>query len=300
MKVFVIIVTYNAMRKQWITRCLDSLLRSSCPVIPIVVDNGSSDGTRDFVPVHYPNVVWLPQEKNMGFGQGNNVGIKYALDHDADYVLLLNQDASLHPDAIKYMLEVSDGESLVSPIHLNGSGDRIDEMFRCSLNLADNTMNDDMLIRGTLAERYEMSRISAACWLLPVHLLKKIGGFNPLFFHYGEDSNYSHRLAFHGVRTWVSTRSFMYHDRNLHGDPKAFLHKKLYRDLLLVACDINRSLFRRIAGWGRELVFCYMYDLPKRQYIPGTYCWEMCRLLVRSLSIMKSRKVEKRLGCHWL
>ena len=84
MKIYVIIVTYNAMRNSWIDRCISSLRVSTVPVEIIIVDNDSIDGTREYVPANFPEVIWMPQEKNLGFGQGNNVGIRYALDHRAD------------------------------------------------------------------------------------------------------------------------------------------------------------------------------------------------------------------------
>ena len=99
LNIYAVIVTYNGMK--WVERCLDSLRQSTYPITPIVIDNLSTDGSKEYIPSHFPEVIWLPQEKNLGFGQGNNVGMRYALEHDADYVLLLNQDAYLHKDSIK-------------------------------------------------------------------------------------------------------------------------------------------------------------------------------------------------------
>ena len=124
-KIYTIIVTYNAMQRNWIDRCLMSLQKSTVPTIPVLIDNGSIDGTREHIPTHYPDVVWLPQDRNLGFGQANNIGIRYALEHQADYVLLLNQDAAIDADTIFKMLEVSDGYSLISPVHLNGDGGQL-------------------------------------------------------------------------------------------------------------------------------------------------------------------------------
>ena len=129
MKIYAIIVTYNAMRRGWIDRCLNSLYASTIPVTVIVVDNLSTDGTRDHVPEKYPDVIWMPQDKNLGFGQANNIGIQYALEHNADYVLLLNQDAALHHEALQLMLNEADGRSLVTPTHYNGKGDRLACLF---------------------------------------------------------------------------------------------------------------------------------------------------------------------------
>ena len=300
MKIYTIIVTFNAMHRQWIDRCLRSLQTSTMPVTIIVVDNQSTDGTREYVPAHYPEVIWLPQAKNLGFGQANNLGIKYALEHDADYVLLLNQDAALASDAIEKMLTVSDGESLISPVHLNGDGTRIDEMFRCSLELSHNLMNDDLLIRHTLAPYYESGEICAACWLMPKNLIKKIGGFNPLFFHYSEDNNYYHRMVYHGVKTLLVPDTFMYHDRQLQGNMQAFNKNRLHRDLLLEACNINIGLFRCLWRWLKVLIRCYTEALCSHQYHIGGFTWQMLWFMGHAASVCQSRRKEKKERFCWL
>lgn len=288
------------MQRNWINRCMESLSKSTVQNIPILIDNGSSDGTRDYIPNQYPEAIWMPQDKNLGFGQANNLGIKYALEHDADYVLLLNQDAALSPDAIEKMLAVSDGESLLSPLHLNGDGTCIDELFRLSLQLSNNHMNDDLLIRHKLEKSYESAEICAACWLMPINLIKKIGGFNPLFFHYSEDNNYYHRMVYHGVKTILVPNAYMYHDRVIMGNVKAYNRRRLHRDLLVIMCDINKGLFRRTAELIRQLFRNYVHELPKHQYIPGTYMIEIFWLITHSAAIYQSRKKEKQIGHSWL
>ena len=127
-KVYTILVTYNAM--PWIERCIGSLQASSMPTKVIVVDNHSADATMDFIRSHYPDIILLPQERNLGFGQANNIGIRYALEHDATHVLLLNQDAWIEEKMIETLLQYDDNNSLLSPIHLNGEGDAIDANFK--------------------------------------------------------------------------------------------------------------------------------------------------------------------------
>lgn len=288
------------MHRGWIDRCMKSLHESTVNTTAVIIDNGSTDGTREHVPSLYPDVIWLPQEKNLGFGQANNLGMKYALEHDADYVLLLNQDAAISPDALEKMLTVSDGESLLSPLHLNGDGTRIDELFRYSLRDAHNLMNDDLLIRHTLADSYETGEICAACWLMPINLIKKIGGFNPLFFHYSEDNNYYHRLVYHGVKTILVPKVYMYHDRMLMGNVKAYNRRRLHRDLLVIVCNINKGFLRRIAELTRQLFRNYIHELPKHQYIPGSFMIELFWLITHCRAISQSRKKEKQIGLNWL
>lgn len=300
MNIYAIIVTYNALQRNWIEKCLQSLMESTVPVTPIVLDNLSTDGTRDYVPAHYANVVWLPQEKNLGFGQANNAGIRYALEHDADYVLLLNQDARIAPDGIEKMLAVSDGESLLSPLHLNGDGTRIDEMFRYSLKNSRNLMYDDLLIRHTLAPCYASGEICAACWLMPIALIKKIGGFNPMFYHYAEDNNYFHRMVYHGVKVILVPDTFMYHDRQVQGNIQVFNHKRLRRDLLLEACNINQGFFAFIMQWTKRLLECYTKDFPSHQYRIGAFTLETFWLIFNFKNVYASRKRDRQTGLNWL
>ena len=91
MKVFVIIVTYKG--KRWYDRCFGSLRQSTIPLQTIVVDNASNDGTVDYIRENYPEIYLIESKENLGFGKGNNLGLRYALDHGCDYVFLLNQDA---------------------------------------------------------------------------------------------------------------------------------------------------------------------------------------------------------------
>lgn len=300
MIIYSIIVTFNALHRHWIDRCMKSLATSSVATTTIIIDNGSTDGTRDYVPATYPDAIWLPQDKNLGFGQANNVGLNYALAHSADYVLLLNQDAALAPDALEKMLAVSDDESLLSPLHLNGDGTRIDEMFRCSLKSSTNLMNDDLLIRHQLAPCYESGEICAACWLMPISLVKKIGGFNPLFFHYNEDNNYYHRMVYHGVKTLLIPDTFMYHDRKLQGNMNAYNHNRLRRELILEACNINQGVIKTLWRWFKILLRCYTIDLHAHQYRVGSFTGEMCWIIGHTRSIMQSRKTEKKTGLNWL
>ena len=300
MKIYAVIVTYNAMRRGWIDRCMKSLEESTVPVVPVVIDNGSTDGTREHLPAAYPDAVWMPQDRNLGFGQANNLGLRYALEHEADYVLLLNQDAALAPDAIEKMLAVSDGKSLLSPLHLNGDGTRIDEMFRYSLRQSDNLMNDDLLIRHQLAPSYESGEICAACWLMPIALIRMIGGFNPLFFHYSEDNNYYQRMVYHGVATLLVPDTFMYHDRLLQGNMQAFNHHRLRRDLLLEICNVNHGFLSAFFRCFKVLLQCYLTRLPLRQYRIGAFSVQMLWVIAHTPAIRESRKTERQTGTNWL
>lgn len=287
MKVYVIIVTYNGMK--WIDWCLLSLRQSTLPLIPVVIDNCSTDGLREYVPVRYPEVIWMPQDKNLGFGQGNNLGMEYAIRHHADYVLLLNQDAALQSDAVERMLDVADGHNVVTPLHLCGDGSRIDFMFRGSLKRADNELFDDLLLKTELTQSYEIGEVCAACWLIPVSVLKEVGGFNPLFFQYGEDNNYYTRLVYHKRKIILAVRARMYHDRKIHGNVMLFNKKRLRIMNLVTVCNPGLSIHGRV----NKLLILWMKN-------PLSEICELLFLLKLSSRIARSVKKEREVGANWL
>lgn len=298
MKVFTVIVTYNGMK--WLRRCLDSLRLSSVPTIPVVVDNNSSDESVDFIKENYPEVIVFQRDKNLGFGQANNIGIRYAIENGADFVMLLNQDASIEKDALKFMIDANDGESMLSPIHLNGDGTRLDPQFKNSVLISDNGMLDDFIVNNC-KPIYKTREVCAACWLMPASLLRKIGGFNPLFFQYGEDNNYLQRLDYHNIATNVVTKAFMYHARtDLFGNQKAFYSKWVYRQALLIATDINLSRKARCKAFTRLLKDCYFAKLSRGHYFFGMFFCAIIKLIFQYRSIRFSKNQDKQLKINWL
>jgi GT2 family glycosyltransferase len=130
----VVIVTYNG--KKWIDKCIQSLINSSFPVDIIVVDNNSIDSTSDYVIQNYKNVQIIQLIKNYGFGRGNNIGIKSAIERNADYIFLLNQDAWVEENTLRVLLDLHKNNpefGIISPLHMNGSGEKLDELFQTYL-----------------------------------------------------------------------------------------------------------------------------------------------------------------------
>lgn len=209
-KVLVIIVTYNAMR--WCKQCLDSILESSLPLDVYIVDNGSTDGTQRFVIDSYPNIKFIQSEKNLGFGAANNLGLRYAVNNDYDYVYLLNQDAWIFGNTVERLISASESNpnlGILSPLQLAGSGDKIESGFKHSLP-SDFPVNEPI---QNLSKVYKASVVNAAHWFIPIRVIKKVGGFSPTFFHYGEDYNYINRILYHGYSVGIVSSSLAVHDR---------------------------------------------------------------------------------------
>lgn len=212
---YVVIVTYNGMK--WLPKCLKSCkgYRS------IVIDNASTDETISYIKENFPEVELFPQDKNLGFGQANNLGIKYALAQGAEYVFLLNQDAYLHDGCIDSLIEAHKKHpeyGILSPIHLNGKGDRLDQNFSNYVTYRNNPdFYSHFVLNKPLQSIYDVPFVNAAGWLLSREILETVGGFDPIFFHYGEDDNYCQRAKYHGFKIGVVPIAFINHDREDRG-----------------------------------------------------------------------------------
>ena len=202
MKVFVVIVTFNG--APWIRGALQSLRDSSHPCVAVVVDNASADGTPAIVRQEFPEAVLIESGANLGFGRGNNLGVEYALRQGSDAVFLLNQDAFITPQAISLMVNflLAHPEfGIVSPLHCSPDLTSVDPNTQSAYlqRHAPGYLSDACL--GRVQAHYPIRGINAAAWMLRAAVFQQVGGFDPLFFMYGEDDDLIDRYSHHGVRT---------------------------------------------------------------------------------------------------
>jgi GT2 family glycosyltransferase len=245
MRVLAIIVSYNFER--WLSVCLNSLRESASPVDVMVIDNHSTDKTVQRIKTEYPEVRLIVNRTNLGFGVANNIGMRIALQENYDAVFLLNQDAWIDSQTIGTLFQLSRKHpqyGILSPVHLNGKGDALDHGFAVYTGVR----TIDELPSGSAPA--QCSFINAAFWMIPSAVLQTVGGFSPLFRHYGEDKDYINRLRYHGYSVGYSPSVFGFHDRESRTtmSPKLFFHtENVY--LLSEYANINHSLSQAF-GYG--------------------------------------------------
>ncbi len=100
--VWIIIINWNGGDET--IACLTSLQALDYPAHILVIDNGSHDHSPASIRRLFPDVVLLEIGANIGFSRGVNIGITYACDHNADYVLLLNNDVRVAPDMLSCLV----------------------------------------------------------------------------------------------------------------------------------------------------------------------------------------------------
>lgn len=210
-EVTVVIPNYNGMG--YLKECLDTLKVQSYQDFQVcLVDNGSSDGSTDFVKEQYPWVRILSLSRNYGFCRAVNEGIRAA---DTPFVFLLNNDTRIHEDCIGELLEGMKRHprcfscqarmvKMQEPDLLDDGGD-----YYCALGWAF-AYGKDRPYADYLTER----RIFAACAGAAMYrrnLFEQIGFFDEAHFAYLEDIDVGYRARIYGYENWYIPDAVVWH-----------------------------------------------------------------------------------------
>ena len=242
MKVGVIIITYNAMT--WVEKCFLPLVNVPDNSSVYIIDNGSTDGTQDYIKENCKNFHFYQSDKNLGFGKANNWGFEIALKEGCSHFLLLNQDAQIDWKDIMHLTKLQQRFpefGILSPLQLYNDH-AVDFLHLKSLMRKNFSYFNDLMCGNPLKEIYEIGYTNAAIWLLSKQCLKEIGGFDPLFPHYGEDSEYAQRLNAMGLKTGLAAQTKAYHFRNQERQ-KNKTEKYYHNSFLLRLLNPLKSLF---------------------------------------------------------
>ena len=217
MKCTAIVITYNGMK--WYDKCFGSLLNSDFHLSIIAVDNKSTDTTIDYLLEKYPQIQLIQNESNYGFTRANNIAIKTAYDSDSDYYFLLNQDAWIEKDTIQKLIDFSQNHSeygIISPVHLSADKNHFDRGFlRCFNVLSETSHAYENIYLKKEQECYDTVFVNAAAWLITRKCLETVGGFDAIMFkHWGEDTNYCHRVLYHNFKIGIVPTASICHDRD--------------------------------------------------------------------------------------
>lgn len=303
MKVFVIIVAFNG--KRWYDRCFGSLRLSTIPVQTIVVDNASNDGSVDYIKERFPEIHLIASQENLGFGRANNMAMRYALDHGCDYVFLLNQDAWVETDTFERLIDIYQRHpeyGILGPVQVNAEKTKVlDGVIQFLIN-PDN-VNKQMFsdfVMGTIAEVYPVAEINAAAWLLPRNTLETVGGFDPIFLHYGEDWNYLSRVLYHKLKVGLTPHIQVVHDCAEQIERPDGYTMEFNKWLLLRASDLlypDTQVDDMIRHY-RRMALLKLLTLHKATFQEN---WESYRYLKKNKSrIELSRAQNKSIGLNWL
>lgn len=268
--VSVVIPNYNGM--DFIDICLKALLTQVEPEQIIVVDNGSSDGSRERVRDAYPRVRLIPLDTNYGFSRAVNEGLRAA---DTPYVILLNNDTRVCPGFAEALVDALDGDakafSAGAKMLQFHAPDRIDDAgnFYCALGWAFARGKDKP------AELFEQQdRIFAACAGAAIYrkaVLEDIGYFDEAHFAYLEDIDLGYRALIQGWHNLYEPKARVYHvgsgtSGSRYNEFKVSLSSRnsvylVYKNMPILQIVLNLPFL--LAGFGVKYLFFLRKGLGK-------------------------------------
>lgn len=200
----VCIANYNGVST--LAACLDSALNQDCgfSVEVIVHDDASSDESVAFIHQHYPRVALIESRENVGFCVANN---RMAAQARGEFLLLLNNDAELFPDALNALYKTAkqlDKPAIIGlPQYDAATGDLIDRG-----SLLDPFLNP---VPNLNQKRHEVGMVIGACLWIPRGLWDEIGGFPEWFGSLAEDMYVCCCARLWGYPVWVLPESGFKH-----------------------------------------------------------------------------------------
>lgn len=208
------IIVPNWNGKQYLKKCLSSLLKQDYSGIEIIlVDNGSSDGSVEFVEQNYPDIVIVSHKTNLGFAQGINSGIKVSR---GKYLATLNNDTEADSEWISRLVRVMESDSEIgccaSKMLRYYDRDIIDSagvILYQNGNAYDRGANERDT--GQYESQVEVFGACAGAALYRRRMLEDIGLFDGDYFAYLEDVDLSFRMHIFGWKCIFVPDAIVYH-----------------------------------------------------------------------------------------
>ncbi|HXH20865.1 MAG TPA: glycosyltransferase family 2 protein [Dehalococcoidia bacterium] len=228
--VAIVLVNYNG--AAFIDEFASSLARVAYPEQRLfIIDNASTDGSREKLPRLFPQACIVNNETNVGLAPALNQALQRCLDGRTNYVLLLNTDTTHAPDFLDKLVAAANDRTIVVPKVLSyydhgrinthaGGFDWTRGTFRGTY--------DGRPDGPWTAARREIETASFCCMLIPATVFHDVGGMDERLAMYYEDTDFAARARAMGYRLLFEPSAVVYHREGGSGGGKESPFKHYY------------------------------------------------------------------------
>jgi hypothetical protein len=280
--VAVIVLTWN--NKQLTAECLDALRKSNYPrYSTVLVNNGSTDDSQDFLSKRYPWATIHELKQNAGYPGGTNAGIKFVLSREKpDYFFFLSNDVIVDPECIAAL--VAQGEKAADIGALSPKAYFFDapRTIACAGGELSFFRGSLMIGRGSpdtpqLNIPRQISFVNGCAFMMRRSTLEKIGFMDESLYGYSEDTDWSFKVRAQGFRAFYVPAAKVWHHEGVdfkRNTGTAFIFYLATKNTLIV--------FQR--------------HYPRLQFLLFFLCYSLCFVLMKSIAEVLKGKSEKALG----
>jgi len=209
--VSIIILNYNA--GDLLTDCVDSILHTNYPNYEvIVVDNASKDDSHQKCKEKFPSVTLIENSENLGYCEGNNVGIRNA---KGDFVVILNPDTLVDPDWLRELIAAyrKYGDGLYQPKFLTTTDHRILMSTGNMIQLFGfgYSRGKGQVDTGFFDKIEQIGYASGTCLFTSNEIITSLGQFDSFLFAYHDDLDLGWRALLQGIKSYYVPTSIVYH-----------------------------------------------------------------------------------------
>ena len=217
----IILVNYNG--KKYNDKCIESILKSTIAsqLQIVIVDNASTDGSLKLLQDNWgknSQITIISLDKNYGFSEANNVGIRWAEKNGSDYFLILNNDTEIAKDAVEKMLDAyqKTGAMIVPKIVYADQPDTIwyagGQFSKIIWKPLPRGMNQKDI--GQYDCSRQCSFANGCSIFMSKKIIQQLGLLDEKFFLYYEDTEYSLRARESQVAVWYCAEATVFHKVN--------------------------------------------------------------------------------------
>jgi GT2 family glycosyltransferase len=244
-KVYIVIPVHNRINKT--LKCLRSIYYQDYKGIHvIVVNDGSSDSTKNDINGEYPQVTILEGDGSLFWTGAIKLGVEYALKicNKEDWILLINNDVQVKSDAIDKLVSFSNSlnrKIIANAVSVDSkdkdtivkSGTIVKSWF---LNRTQHIYHGISLKNLLSYDAVKVNLLTGRCLLHPVEVFDKIGNYNSdLFPHYGGDDEFTARAKLLGYKLYVLPSAIVYLDQ----DEVSHAKKNIFNALFGIKSSVN-------------------------------------------------------------
>lgn len=216
-RIALVILNWNGLKDT--LACLESTKKIDYPnVETIIVDNGSTDGSCALIQERFPTATLIQNTANLGFAEGNNIGIRYALKNDASYIFLLNNDTVVDPQILNAFLktfkEHPEAGILGAKIYLFDQKDTLDHLGgiwnpkSARFDLIGNRKLDTL---NAFQSPQEIDYVCGAGLIAHRTVWETVGLLEAKFFLIWEESDFCFRARRAGFKTLTCPQAKIWH-----------------------------------------------------------------------------------------